>query len=139
MRLELSYGGVDAVLTTEQAASSYGVPVLCVHGEALGSADLLDVGGQTVTARQYVERALDGMDLTELSPEEGHGLATWGFACDAPALRFACCDCACPLRGPDEVRGHWAFYRKHHDLFVEIATGTRYRVTEDGMEEVCSE
>ncbi|MEA3400600.1 MAG: hypothetical protein U9R79_05075 [Armatimonadota bacterium] len=58
MQRALDYLDLEAVLSTEHAASSYGQPVLVIEGEAYGPADLLQLPqGGVMTALEWVRLA----------------------------------------------------------------------------------
>lgn len=57
----------DATLTTDHAASSYGIPVLVLHGHAYGPGDVLVLGREEVRAATYVRHQFRGAILPLLA------------------------------------------------------------------------
>jgi len=54
MTTDIDHRGVRARLTTDHAASSYGIPVLLVGGTAHGTADPITCAGRVMSCREFV-------------------------------------------------------------------------------------
>lgn len=83
--------GADALLTTDHAASSHGLPVLVVNRRAYGPADLVPYGEGEVPARDVVRQAhLSHQD----QPQSGEPFAVLDWT-DAEAAAFRAAEGRC--------------------------------------------
>lgn len=62
----------------------------------------------------------DGREVLRYDPSKG--------------CRFRCVTCGCWLRGPFEVRGHWALHSRGHSVFAD-RQGRAYHQTVEGLHE----
>ena len=69
--------GEQVELTTDHAASSHGIPVLVVNGEAYGPHDSVPIGKGSVKATTVVTAGTRGWVDCQLTPDELETCRAW--------------------------------------------------------------